>query len=157
MTKTKRCSDLLAALAGKTLATAESCTGGGIGQALTAVPGSSQVYKGGIISYVNQIKRDLLHVPASMLETEGAVSPQVALAMAQGAREALQADMALSVTGLAGPDGDEYGHPVGTVFIGCADWNGTAVWERHFSGDREQVREQTILAALELGLERAGG
>ena len=157
MTKTKRCSDLLAALAGKTLATAESCTGGGIGQALTAIPGSSKVYKGGIISYVNQIKETLLHVPASMLETEGAVSPQVALAMAQGAREALQADMALSVTGLAGPDGDEYGRPVGTVFIGCADWNGTAVWERHFSGDREQVREQTILAALELGLERAGG
>ena len=82
MTKKKLCSDLLSTLAGKTLATAESCTGGGIGQALTAIPGSSKVYKGGIICYVNQIKRDLLHVPASLLETEGAVSASVAEAMA---------------------------------------------------------------------------
>ncbi len=157
MTKTKLCSDLLAALAGKTLATAESCTGGGIGQALTAIPGSSQVYKGGIISYVNQIKRDLLHVPASLLETEGAVSASVAEAMAWGAREVLGADVAISVTGLAGPDGDEFGRPVGTVFIGCADSAGAVVHEYHFAGTRAQIRERAIQAALALALERVGG
>ncbi len=157
MTKKKLCSDLLSTLAGKTLATAESCTGGGIGQALTAIPGSSKVYKGGIICYVNQIKRDLLHVPASLLETEGAVSASVAEAMAWGAREALGADVAISVTGLAGPDGDEFGRPVGTVFVGCADGSGAVVQEHHFCGTRSQVREKAIQAALALALARSGG
>ena len=147
------CCDVLNRLAGKTLATAESCTGGGIGAALTAVPGSSAVYKGGIISYTNWVKQNLLGVDEALLETIGAVSAPVAEAMAVGARKALQADVAVSVTGLAGPGGDEYGNAAGTVFIGCC-MDGTAfAREFHFDGDRESVRQQTIRAALNLVLE----
>ena len=135
---------------GMTLATAESCTGGGIGHALTAIPGSSAAYLGGVISYTNEVKERLLHVPHEILETVGAVSPEVAQAMAQGARAATGADLALSVTGLAGPDGDGSGRPVGLVYIGCASGQGTAVREFHFSGGRRQVREQAVCAALEM-------
>lgn len=146
-------SDVIKALQGKTLVTAESCTGGGIGAALTSVSGSSAVYKGGIISYTNEIKEKLLGVPAEMLEKYGAVSALVAQAMAEGAREALKADVAVSVTGLAGPGGDEYGNPVGTVFIGYDSINKTFVNEFHFLGDREEVRQQAILTALRIVLE----
>ena len=149
----KLCSDVLKALEGKTLVTAESLTGGGIGATLTAVPGASRVFKGGIISYTNEVKREVLGVPASYLTQFGAVSAPVAKTMAQGARNLLQADVALSVTGLAGPDGDEFGHPVGTVFIGYADHNGVTAGEYHFTGDREAVRTQTIHAALQLILD----
>ncbi len=144
------CCDVLACLAGKTLATAESCTGGGIGAALTAVPGSSEVYKGGIISYTNFVKETLLGVDGQMLKEEGAVSDPVARAMALGARKALQADVAVSVTGLAGPGGDAYGNPVGTVYIGYSDENMTLAREFHFAGDRQSVRHQAVTAALEL-------
>ena len=142
--------DVIARLQGKSLATAESCTGGGIGDALTAVAGASNVYKGGIISYCNEIKHKLLDVPEEMLAQYGAVSDPVAQAMAKGARGALNADVAVSVTGLAGPSGDEYGNPVGTVYIGYADAN--TCLSRHFlfSGDRESVRGQAIEAALAL-------
>ena len=142
--------DVIARLQGKSLATAESCTGGGIGDALTAVPGASNVYKGGIISYCDEIKQKLLDVPEEMLAQYGAVSDPVAQAMAKGARGALNADVAVSVTGLAGPSGDEYGNPVGTVYIGYADAN--TCLSRHFlfSGDRESVRGQAIEAALAL-------
>lgn len=145
--------DVIARLRGKTLATAESCTGGGIGDALTAVAGASNVYKGGIISYCNEIKHNLLDVPEEILAQYGAVSDPVAQAMAKGARGALNADVAVSVTGLAGPSGDEYGNPVGTVYIGYADAN--TCLSRHFlfSGDRESVRGQAIEAALKLILE----
>lgn len=142
--------DVIARLQGKSLATAESCTGGGIGDALTAVPGASNVYKGGIISYCNEIKHNLLDVPEEILAQYGAVSDPVAQAMAKGARGALNSDVAVSVTGLAGPSGDEYGNPVGTVYIGYADAN--TCLSRHFlfSGDRESVRSQAIEAALAL-------
>ena len=140
--------DVIKILQGKTLATAESCTGGGIGAVLTAVPGSSAVYKGGIISYTNWVKENLLGVPAEMLEAYGAVSEPVAQAMAIGVRRALQVDIAVSVTGLAGPGGDEYGNPVGTVFIGYADANKSYAKEYHFSGDREAVRQQAVQMAL---------
>ena len=146
-------SDVIKVLQGKTLATAESCTGGGIGAALTAVPGSSAVYKGGIISYTNWVKENLLSVPAEMLKQYGAVSQPVAKAMAEGARKALQADIAVSVTGLAGPDGDVYGNPVGTVFIGYADDQKSYAKEFHFTGTREEVRNQTTIAALQMILE----
>ena len=96
------CSDVLRILKGKTLVTAESCTGGGIGAAITAVPGSSAVYKGEIISYCNELKNSILRVDASSLEEYGAVSAPVAESMALGARMVLQADIAVSVTGLAG-------------------------------------------------------
>ena len=144
------CCDVLNRLAGKTLATAESCTGGGIGAALTAVPGSSAVYKGGIISYTNWVKHNLLGVDEAILETFGAVSAPVAEAMAVGARKALQADIAVSVTGLAGPGGDEFGNPVGTVFIGYSDADLTEVKRFLFSGDREVIRKQTAEEALKL-------
>ena len=145
--------DVLARLEGKTLATAESCTGGGIGEALTAVPGASNVFKGGIISYCNEIKQKLLNVPDAMLAEFGAVSAPVAEAMAKGARIALDADIAVSVTGLAGPSVDEFGNPVGTVFVGYAD--GEKILSRRFlfSGDRDRIREQAIEAALLLILE----
>ena len=151
----KLCSEVLLALAGKTLVTAESLTGGGIGAALTAVPGASAVFKGGIISYTDEVKRGVLGVPAAYLATFGAVSAQVAEAMALGAMELMQADVAVSVTGLAGPTGDEFGNPVGTVFIGyCSKTIGFSR-AYHFSGDRESIRNQTIEAALQLILENA--
>ena len=144
--------NLIEKLAGKTLVTAESCTGGGIGAALTAVPGSSAVYKGGIISYTNEVKQKLLSVDEKTLANFGAVSEQVAIQMAKGAKAALQADIALSVTGLAGPSGDEYGNPVGTVFIGYCDEQKAYAKKFLFSGDREAVRTQAVKAALEIAL-----
>ena len=150
----KLCSDVLAALAGKTLVTAESLTGGGIGAAVTAVSGASAVYKGGVISYTNEVKHGILGVPEEMLEAHGAVSAPVAEAMAIGVRKLLDADAAVSVTGLAGPGGDDYGNPVGTVFIGYADEETSLYLHRLFSGSREEIRQQTIEAALTLVLEQ---
>lgn len=147
---TSLCCDVLSALKGKTLVTAESCTGGGIGTALTAIPGSSEVYKGGIISYTNEVKEKLLGVDEELLTSCGAVSGEVAAAMAEGVRQRLCADVAVSVTGLAGPGGDDYGNPVGTVYIGYADANDTQVERFLFSGDRETVRMQAIRAALQI-------
>lgn len=145
-----RASEIISALDGKTLATAESCTGGMVGAALTAVPGSSKVYKGGIVSYWSEIKHSLLGVDKETLAKLGPVSAQVAVQMAKGARRALDADVAVSVTGLAGPGGDDFGNPVGTVFLGYAD-DKTAIWEEHhFTGDREVVRAQAAEAALAL-------
>jgi len=147
------CCKVLECLKGKTLVTAESCTGGGIGQALTAVPGSSSVYKGGIICYTNWVKEQLLKVPPMVLKQEGAVSAPVASAMAEGAKDVLQADIAVSVTGLAGPGGDDFGNPVGTVYIGYSDAATTVSREYHFSGSRDAVRNQAVQSALELILE----
>lgn len=147
------CEQVLHALKGKTLATAESCTGGGIGAALTAIAGASSVYKGGVISYCDEIKHALLGVPQDILQTCGAVSAPVAEAMACGARKALCADVAVSVTGLAGPTGDDFGNPVGTVFVGYADETKTLSRGFLFDGDRESVRAQAARKALELILE----
>ena len=146
-------SKVIARLQGKTLVTAESCTGGGIGAVLTAVSGASAVYKGGIISYCNEVKHCLLKVSQEMLDSVGAVSAPVAEAMAQGARIALAADIAVSVTGLAGPAGDEFGNPVGTVYIGYADES--RCFSRHFSfhGNREAIREAAIVQALRIIIE----
>lgn len=151
---THLCCDVLRRLEGKTLATAESCTGGGIGAALTAIPGSSAVYKGGIISYTNEVKHNLLGVDYALLDIYGAVSAPVAQAMASGARKAIGADIAVSVTGLAGPGGDDYGNPVGRVYIGYSDATATLSREFTFSGDREAVRTQAAEEALKLILER---
>ena len=148
------CCEVLAALEGKTLVTAESCTGGGIGGALTAVPGSSRVYKGGIISYTNWVKEHLLNVDESLLNAVGAVSAPVAEAMARGARAALQADAAVSVTGLAGPGGDEFGNPVGTVFIGYCDEKTCLSRKFLFDGTREEIRTAAIREALLLVLQQ---
>ena len=151
----KPATDVIRCLAGKTLCTAESCTGGMIGAALTAVPGASKVYKGGIISYWSEVKQNLLNVDAEDLKNLGPVSMQVAASMAEGARKALHADIGISVTGLAGPDGDEFGRPVGTVFVGFDNGAKTVVKQHHFFGDRDAVRRQAAEAALKLILEYA--
>ena len=149
----KACCDVLKALKGKTLVTAESLTGGGIGAALTAVPGSSAVYKGGVICYTNWVKEHVLGVPGEVLSKYGAVSQWTAGYLASGVRKLLEADVAVAVTGLAGPGGDEFGHPVGTVFIGYEDSATAKVIACQFSGSREKIREQTIETALQLILE----
>jgi len=150
---TSLCCDVLKALSGKTLVTAESCTGGGIGAALTSISGSSAVYIGGIISYTNDVKADVLGVGREVLAQHGAVAAPVAAAMANGVRCLLHADVAVSVTGLAGPGGDEYGNPVGTVYIGYEDDAKSFVEKFLFEGDREAVRNQTIEMALKIVLE----
>ncbi len=153
---TTLCCDLIAALRGRTIATAESCTGGMIGAAITAVPGASKVYKGGIISYTNEVKERCLGVDPGVLEQYGAVSGQVAGAMASGARRVLGSDVAVSVTGLAGPGGDGRGEPVGTVFIGYADRHQTLAKKFRFYGDRDDIRQQAARTALEMVLEMIG-
>ena len=137
-----------------TLCTAESCTGGLIGKMLTDVSGSSAVYLGGIISYTNEIKRKLLGVKEKTLADHTAVSEQTAGEMALGARMHLGADIAVSVTGLAGPDGDGTGRPIGLVYIAISADDDTIVQELHLSGDREAVREQAAEAVLNLILQQ---
>ncbi|MBR3181724.1 MAG: CDP-diacylglycerol--glycerol-3-phosphate 3-phosphatidyltransferase [Eggerthellaceae bacterium] len=134
---------------GVTLATAESLTGGGIGSAITAIPGSSDVFLGGITSYANEAKRDVLGVQADTLDNFGAVSEQCALQMAEGARAQLNADIAVSVTGIAGPGGAVPGKPVGTVWMGVATPSDCTATLFTFEGDREDVRKQTVSSALE--------
>ena len=147
--------EVIEKLNGKTLVTAESCTGGGIGAALTAVPGSSAVYKGGVISYTDKVKKTVLGVDAELLNQYGAVSAPVAQAMAAGVRQLISASIAVSVTGLAGPGGDKFGNPVGTVFIGFESDGLSIVKQYRFSGDRESVRKQAVDEALKLILENA--
>ena len=148
-------SKVISALQGKTIVTAESLTGGGIGAVLTGVPGASAVFKGGVISYTDEVKQEVLGVPKAYLATFGAVSAPVAEAMAVGVRDLLRADVAVAVTGLAGPSGDAFGNEVGTVFIGYADDRGVSAGEYHFTGDREAVRAQTIEMALQVILKHA--
>jgi PncC family amidohydrolase len=124
-----------------------------VGAALTAVPGSSAIYKGGVISYVNEVKHKVLGVSMELLEQFGAVSQCVVEAMAAGVREVLNADVGVSVTGLAGPGGDNYGNPVGMVYVGYADANGSTAKCFHFSGDREAVRLQAAEAVLRMVIE----
>ena len=147
------CFDILSALKGKTLVTAESCTGGGIGAALTAVSGASEVYRGGVICYQNDIKEKILGVDAETLVQVGPVSESVARQMASGVRKLMHADIAVSVTGLAGPSGDDYGNPVGCVFIGYEDADRSVVREYLFDGDRDQVREKATFMTLQMILE----
>ena len=145
--------DVIKALKGKTLVTAESCTGGGIGAALTSVPGSSDVFKGGIICYTNWVKENILEVNPATLKKYGAVSVPVAAEMAFNARLMMDSTIGLSVTGLAGPGGDEYGNPVGTVCIGYSSHERSFTKQFRFSGDREEVRQHAINAALTIVLE----
>ena len=135
---------------GQTLSTAESCTGGGVGHAITAISGSSAVYAGGIISYTNDVKEKVLSVPREILEQYGAVSPQTAKAMAEGVKALLQTDYGISVTGLAGPDGDGSGKPVGLVYIGVSGANVTEVREYIFQGNREEIRNQAVDETINL-------
>lgn len=132
----------------KTVATAESLTGGMVAAALTSVPGSSAVVRGGVVSYVDGVKHAVLGVDAGVLERQGAVSEEVACQMAQGAKDDLQADVAVAVTGIAGPGGAEEGKPVGTVWLAVADAQGVRAELCRFPGDRSEVRTRTVLRAL---------
>jgi PncC family amidohydrolase len=138
-----------------TVAAAESCTGGLVGHLLTAVPGSSGYVVGGVIAYADRVKAELLAVPASALETHGAVSAQVALAMASGVAARLGSDLAVAVTGIAGPDGGSPEKPVGTTYIATTGVGGPTVRRFHFDGDRETVRRTAAAAALEMLLAAA--
>ena len=138
---------------GMKLSTAESCTGGLISGALTSVPGSSSVVLGGIVSYANGVKVASLGVDPKDLERVGAVSSEVAQQMAEGSRKALGSDIAVSVTGIAGPDGGTDEKPVGTVWFGLSSSRGTNSNLKHFDGSREQVREQTVNYALSMLLD----
>ena len=134
-----------------TLGTAESCTGGLIGAALTSVSGASAVFFGGIISYDNSVKEAVLGVKKETLLTVGAVSHDTAVQMAKGACHVLGTDLAVSVTGIAGPTGGTPAKPVGTVFIAVARRDGkTLCTENHFLGDRHAVRAQTVEKAITL-------
>ncbi len=134
------------------LASAESCTGGLVGHAITSVPRSSDHYLGGVVSYSNQVKSDLLGVPAELIETVGAVSAEVAEGMATGVLARFPvAQLAASVTGIAGPDGGTADKPVGLTYVAVALRDGPAVVERHtWTFDRDGNKRASALAALEL-------
>ena len=135
---------------GLSLATAESCTGGLVAGRLTDVPGSSDVFRGAIVAYDNGVKESLLGVDVSLLAEHGAVSPEVAAAMARGARERLGVDVAVSVTGVAGPGGGSEEKPVGLVFLHASGPMGERDLRFSFPGDRETIRSRSAVAALHL-------
>jgi nicotinamide-nucleotide amidase len=136
--------------AGLTLATAESCTGGLVSARLTTVPGASEVFVGGLVSYSNEAKRRLLGVPEEILAEYGAVSAETAAAMAAGARAALHADVALAVTGVAGPDGGTPAKPVGLVFLHVEGPDRDAAVRLELPGDREAVQARSAVSVLHL-------
>jgi nicotinamide-nucleotide amidase len=142
---------------GRTVASAESCTGGLVGAMLTAVPGASDIYLGGVISYANEVKRDVLGVPEDLLVTHGAVSEPVARAMANGVRGVLGADWGLGITGVAGPGGGTADKPVGTVCYAVAGADGTTIRKAVFPGDRDAIRRWSAHSALDLLRRRMSG
>lgn len=137
--------------AGKTIVTAESCTGGMIAAALTDIPGASAAVYGGYITYANAAKSRMIHVQARLIRDYGAVSNQVARAMADGARNTARADYAVAVTGIAGPDGGSDKKPVGLVYVAVSSELATVVIEHKF-GDlgREEIRKASVKAALDV-------
>jgi nicotinamide-nucleotide amidase len=142
--------------AGLKLATAESCTGGLIAAALTEIAGSSDVVERGFVTYSNEAKTELLGVPAALIAEKGAVSAEVAEAMAQGALAQSHADAAVSVTGIAGPGGGTAEKPVGLVYLGaCRRDGGPRHLRRVFAGDREAVRRAALEEALDLAVDLA--
>ncbi|MEO1791917.1 MAG: nicotinamide-nucleotide amidohydrolase family protein, partial [Cyanobacteria bacterium J06629_19] len=149
--------DTMAAVVGQllegkqqTLSVAESCTGGGLGQLITATPGSSIYFWGGVISYDNRVKQGLLGVDGDVLAKQGAVSAQVAAAMAEGVRQRLGTDWGISITGIAGPGGGSKEKPVGLVYIGLASAAGTDTEKHLFSESltRDHIRQRSALSAL---------
>ena len=133
----------------KTVATAESCTGGLLGALLTETPGTSDYYLGGVIAYHNHVKRALLGVSASVLRTYGAVSEETAAKMAQGVRKKFSADIGISITGIAGPSGGTKEKPVGLVYIGLAEAKRVRCERFLFTGSRLKIRAQAARKALE--------
>lgn len=144
----------LLSTANKTIVTAESCTGGMVAAALTDVPGASQAFFGGYVTYANMAKSRMIHVQARLIRDYGAVSNQVARAMADGARNTAHADYAVAITGIAGPDGGSEKKPVGLVYVAVSTELATVVIEHKF-GDlgRDEIRKASVAAALELVLE----
>ena len=139
---------------GRRVATVESCTGGLVGHLITEVPGSSAYFVGGFVTYSDELKREIVGVPHDVLAAHGAVSAQVAMAMATGGRARTGADLAVSVTGIAGPDGGSASKPVGLTYVAVADDLGVAVRRFVWSGDRTENKRRSALAALALLLER---
>jgi nicotinamide-nucleotide amidase len=135
---------------GLTLATAESCTGGLVAARLTSIPGSSDVFRGAVVAYANDVKAETLGVPAGVLETYGAVSAETAEAMARGARERLGVDVAVAVTGVAGPGGGTEDKPVGLVFAHAVAPDGDRSVRTELPGDREMIRGRATAASLHL-------
>jgi competence/damage-inducible protein CinA-like protein len=135
---------------GLSLATAESCTGGMVSARLTSIPGSSDVFVGGVVSYSNELKRTQVDVPAAVLAEHGAVSAETAQAMARGARKRLGADVAVAVTGIAGPDGGSAEKPVGLVYLHAEGPEGGIGREFSFPGDRDSIRARSTVGALHL-------
>jgi nicotinamide-nucleotide amidase len=135
---------------GLTLVTAESCTGGLVAGRLTSVPGASDVFLGGVVAYANAVKEAELDVPAEVLERHGAVSAETAAAMAEGARRRLGADVAIAVTGVAGPGGGTPEKPVGLVHLHAAAPDGSRAEEFQLPGDRDAIRRRTAVMALHL-------
>ena len=136
------------------VATVESCTGGLVGHVITEVPGSSRYYAGGFVTYSNDVKHLVVGVPQDVLAFHGAVSAQTAMAMATGGRERTGADLAVAVTGIAGPDGGTDEKPVGLTYVAVADAVGLAVRRHVWTGDRSANKRSSAEAALELLLER---
>ena len=142
---------------GLKLVTAESCTGGWVAEAVTAIPGSSDWFERGFVTYSNEAKREMLGVRAETLDRTGAVSEETALEMARGALEASRAQVAVSITGVAGPTGGTATKPVGMVCFGWALGGGGAdTTTKHFKGDRGEVRRQSVVFALQGLIERIG-
>lgn len=142
---------------GQMIVTVESCTGGLISSALTDVPGSSEAVHGGFVTYANEAKERMVGVPADLLEAHGAVSEPVARAMAEGALRTADAAIAIAVTGIAGPGGGTEGKPVGLVHFACATADGTiAAVERFGDIGRQEVREASVIRALDLVIEALG-
>ena len=135
---------------GLTLGTAESCTGGLVAKRMTDLPGSSAVFKGGVVSYTNEVKAGVLGVPQAMLDEFGAVSAQVARAMAQGARRVLGCDLAVSLTGVAGPDPDDRNNPVGLIYVALDTPEGTRVRELHLINGRARIRTVAATNAFDM-------
>lgn len=137
-----------------TLSTAESCTGGSLGKIITSVSGASRIYGYGFITYANEAKEKILGVPHEVLETVGAVSFETALAMAEGARRVSGSDIAVSVTGIAGPTGGTPEKPVGLVYIAIADKNGSEYRKLNLDGNRDEVRAKTCDEVFKLIYEK---
>jgi nicotinamide-nucleotide amidase len=141
-------------VSGLTLSVAESCSGGLIAKRITDVPGSSAYFLLGAVTYSNSSKERVLGVPAELIQKHGAVSGEVAMAMAEGVRRVSGSDIAIATTGIAGPDGGTFEKPVGTVYIAIDSSDGSKAYLSHFEGDRTTVREATAEAALRLLLNR---
>lgn len=151
----EKAAELIAAFKEKkmTFGTAESCTGGLISKSITDIPGASEIFLGSVVSYANSVKSGVLGVSERSLLSVGAVSADVAMQMALGARDALGVDVAVSVTGIAGPDGGTEEKPVGLVYIAVCFSDDRVICEKcNFSGDRESIRKQTAVYAMDMAI-----